>query len=389
MVPIPLETQCQGCHGSDQKTRGVLIASFGMTTASKNALKQISSLSVGAFTRLLLPLGIIFFYITWVITNNISKIVQEVDEIVVAERYDKRITVVSNDEIGGLAVAFNHFISSVEDYRGEKLRETERLETAVFEKTKELREKNAFIEADLIHAGRVQQKLMPESFPGIKELRFHADYQPCLYIGGDYYDVIDMPNGHIGVFMADASGHGSSAALLVSIVKAVVTTVGKDISSPSYVVSMINSTLTKITPEESFVTLFYGVVNTITGTMDYTLAGHPSPVIHNRITGAFTELESNGGLVGIFELAKFEESRYSFKPGDRLFIYTDGLLEATTANNGGEPFGKKRLQLALVDKKDASPKEMTDYLIRNLRAFTGSKPLDDDVTILVMDYEKT
>lgn len=388
LVPIKLEEPCKACHGDDHKIRGVLVASFGMTEAGRTALGDISSLAISAFTRLLLPLVVISLYINWAITNRISKIVAEVNEIVGADKFDRRITVQADDEIGRLSISFNHFISSVEIYREEEKAEKERLETAVFEKTKELREKNDFIESDLKMARRIQQRLMPEKFPDLAEIDFHARYLPSLYIGGDYYDIIEMPNGYVGIFMADASGHGSSAALLVSIVKAVVSTVGKDISSPGYVVEIINSTLAKITPDDAYVTLFYGIIELKTGIMTYSLAGHPPPIIHNRITGKLEDLKTNGGLVGIFDVDEFNDTEYAFKPGDRLFIYTDGLTEATI-EKGREQFGPERVKRQISANGSATGGEMTSRLMAEFEKFTGGEALSDDITLMVVDYKKT
>jgi serine phosphatase RsbU (regulator of sigma subunit) len=173
----------------------------------------------------------------------------------------------------------------------------------------------------------------------------------------------------------------------VSIVKAIVSTTGKDISSPGYVVQIINSTLANLTPDDSYVTLFYGVINLKTGKMLYSLAGHPSPIVHNRTTGSIEPLKTNGGLVGIFDFEKFDDSEYTLKSGDRLFIYTDGLIEATVAK-GREQFGKERVIKALMEKKDLPPRELTEYLHSNFVKFTGGEPLADDITILLVDYDR-
>ncbi len=387
MLPIANEPACHGCHGSDHRIRGVLMATFGMTSADRSTLTDISWFFGIAFALLLATAILTYMFITRIMASRVSSIVKQVNTLVANDRFDDRILIDADDEVGQLAIAFNHFISSVELYRVEETKEKERLEKAVFDKTKELREKNTFIEVDLKLASRIQQKLMPEKFPEYPEVDFHAAYIPCLHIGGDYYDVFEMPNRHVGIFMADASGHGSSAALLVSIVKAIVSVMAEHISSPSYIVQLINTTLAKITPDDSFVTLFYGVLDLKTGEMQYSLAGHPPPLVHNRNTGEMTMLQINGGLVGVFDFDKFDDSVYVFKGGDRLVIYTDGIVEA--CNNGQKlMFGEKKLVEVVKGEKDSSSAEMTAHLLSSLDKFTGGATLADDVTLLVVDFKK-
>ncbi len=284
------------------------------------------------------------------------------------------------------AVVLNYLIASVEDYRIEQELEKDRLENAVFQKTRELRDKNQFIEKDLLLAKRIQQRLLPEKFPDMPGIKFDAAYLPCLHIGGDYYDVFEMPNRHLGIFIVDASGHGSAAALLVSIVKALMTTIGRDIASPGYVIQLINKTLADLTPDDAFVTLFYGVINTDTGRMLYSLAGHPPPVIYNRHSGGLVSLETNGSLVGVFDFDKFTDSEYYFKAGDRLLAYTDGIIEAMDGKKNY--FGINKMISIIKNSKHLKTESVASSLLHELNEFTGGAALSDDVTLLVVDYDR-
>jgi len=318
MIPFVNEDQCQVCHGSDDGIRGVMLASFSTGEGELRILNYLYILGGGAVLAVLLISGAIFLTMNRYVVNPVSSMVTQVNRIVEDERFDTRINLDARDEINDLAVVLNYLVASVEDYRIEQELEKDRLENAVFQKTRELRDKNKFIEKDLLLAKRIQQRLLPEKFPDMPGISFDAAYLPCLHIGGDYYDVFKMPNQHLGIFIADASGHGSAAALLVSIVKALMTTIGRDIASPSYVIQLINKTLADLTPDDAFVTLFYGVINTANGRMLYSLAGHPPPVIFNRHNGELVSLETNGSLVGVFDFDKFTDSEYYFKAGDRL-----------------------------------------------------------------------
>ncbi len=385
IFPILNEESCYGCHGSDHRIRGVLVSTFAMTKEDRHAINDMLLLSVVAFIVMLgTSFGALVFF-NMMVAGRITGIIRRVNEIVTHDRFDARIPLDSGDELDELGIAFNHFIASVELYRHAEEREKERLETTVRERTRELQEKNDFIEADLMVARRIQQKLLPEKFPENANIVFHAAYLPCLHLGGDYYDVFEMPNGHVGVFIADASGHGSSAALIVAIVKSLLSTIGKEIGSPGYVVQRVSNILAKLTPDDSFCTLFYGVVNTSTGGMTYSLAGHPPPIVVNRHTGAARLLESNGSLVGIFDFDRFGDSVFIFKPGDRLLAYTDGIVEA--ANKKGELFGGKRLVNVLEENRGLSAPLVIEAVLLAMKNHIGGEPLTDDVALLVMDYQ--
>lgn len=385
MFPIDNNESCHGCHGSDRHIRGVLLSTFAMTKEDRHAINDMMLLSVAAFIVMLATsFGALIFF-NKMVAERITGIIRRVNEIVAGNRFDTRIPLDFGDELDELSIAFNHFIASVELYRQAEEQEKERLEATVRERTKELQEKNDFIEADLMVARRIQQKLLPEKFPENPNLTFHSTYLPCLHLGGDYYDVFEMPNGHVGVFIADASGHGSSAALIVAIVKSLLSTIGKEVGSPSYVVQQVSKILAKLTPDDSFCTLFYAVVNTNTGWMAYSLAGHPSPIVVNRHTGEVRRLESNGGLVGIFDFDRFDDSVFMFKPGDRLFAYTDGITEA--ANKNRELFGSRRLMQVLEENRGLDAAGLTETMLDAMKKHIGGEPLADDVALLVMDYQ--
>lgn len=386
MIPFINEDQCQVCHGSDLKVRGVMLASFSTGEGELHMLSYLYLLGGLAVLAVLLIAGAIFFTMNRYVVNPVSSMVVQVNKIVEDERFDMRINLNVRDEINDLAVVLNYLIASVEDYRIEQELEKDRLENAVFRKTTELREKNKFIEQDLLLAKRIQQRLLPEKFPDIPGISFDAAYLPCLHIGGDYYDVFEMPNQHLGIFIADASGHGSAAALLVSIVKALMTTIGRDIASPSYVIQLINKTLADLTPDDAFVTLFYGVINTATGRMLYSLAGHPPPIIYNRHSGEQASLETNGSLVGVFDFDKFTDSEYYFKAGDRLVAYTDGIIEAT--DDKKNYFGQNRMVSIVQNNPQLKTESIISALLQELNEFTKGASLADDVTILVVDYDK-
>lgn len=384
MIPFLNEPECQVCHGDDHKVRGVILASFSTSEHELHLVGYIFMLAGFVFAAVILISWAILFFFNRLVIKPVSSINGQISDVVENEKFGARIKVNSNDELGDLATALNYFIASVEEFRMEQTHEKDRLEKAVTQKTRELREKNIFIERDLLLARRIQQKLLPEKLPNIPGVNFHAAYIPCLHIGGDYYDVFEMPENRVGIFVVDASGHGSSAALLVSIVKALAVTM-TNVSSPSQVVELINSTMAQITPDDSFVTLFYGIIDTRNGKMRYSLAGHPSPIIYNRKSGEVASLATNGGLVGVFDFDKFEDSEYLLKPGDRMLAYTDGLSEAMDGNK--KQFGKERMVSIMKENRDMPTDRITGKLLVELNEYTGGATLSDDVTMVMVDYD--
>ncbi|MBI3581334.1 MAG: response regulator [Nitrospinae bacterium] len=138
LIPIANEEPCHVCHGEDHKIRGLLVASFGLTEAERNAIEQVTLLSWWALLRFLLALALVFAYLSWMVTNRISKMAREVYEIIASDMFDKKLSVDADDEIGLLSTSFNHFISAVETYREDQLHEKERLEAMVAARTADL-----------------------------------------------------------------------------------------------------------------------------------------------------------------------------------------------------------------------------------------------------------
>ncbi len=386
IIPFLNKPQCQVCHGSDHKVRGVMFSSFSSNQISDSRQGNINDfMQYSALVLVLLVLGLFAFFQN-IVVGPLTSIVKQVRKLVAKDHYHRRFEIKSQDEIGTLAEVFNNFIAEAEEYRTEQLLEKERLEVAVKEKTRELQQKNDFIEQDMEIAAKVQEKLLPETLPQIPNIEFSASYIPCLSIGGDFYDVFEIDDEYIGLFMSDAAGHGSSAALIVSIVKTLLQS-HDDIIYPAKLVKHLNDFMALNTPAFSYVTLFYGLLNKNTGVMCYTLAGHPSPVIISTQKGRAIKLESTGGLVGSFDFNEFEQQEIALEKGDRLFIYTDGLSEAQDLHK--QQFGIDNI-LALLTRDDyLNATDILTSIKQSLNQHTNNDTLKDDIAMLVVDFERT
>lgn len=233
---------------------------------------------------------------------------------------------------------------------------------------------------ELEQAREIQRGFMPRVIPQLPDFAIAGAWQPARVVGGDYFDVIRLSKDKVAVCIADVAGKGISAALLMANVQAAVRAFASEYSPPSKVCSQINSVLYTNTAPEKFVTLFYGVLDARTCTLQYTNAGHPRPLLIHR-SGATTRLDNGGALLGVFPDWPFEDSIVELEPGDLLLLFTDGITEAT--DSAGKEFGEDRVIAALDAKHDCSLDKLQADLLARVGAFCNSQ-FNDDATLLMV-----
>ena len=233
---------------------------------------------------------------------------------------------------------------------------------------------------ELEQAREIQRGFMPRAIPQLPDFAIAGAWQPAQVVGGDYFDVIRLSKDKVAVCIADVAGKGISAALLMANVQAAVRAFASEYSPPSKVCSQINSVLYTNTAPEKFVTLFYGVLDARTCTLQYTNAGHPRPLLMHR-SGATTRLDNGGALLGVFPDWTFEDSVVELEPGDLLLLFTDGITEAT--DSSGEEFGEDRVIAALDAEHDCSLDKLQAGLLAHVRTFCNSQ-FNDDATLLMV-----
>ncbi|HET8827536.1 MAG TPA: PP2C family protein-serine/threonine phosphatase [Terriglobales bacterium] len=239
-------------------------------------------------------------------------------------------------------------------------------------------------EADAIELQRareIQENLLPKHIPQVPGFRIAGTWEPARAVGGDYYDVIQLSDSKAALCIADVSGKGISAALLMANVQAAVRAFATESVSPAEVCSRLNSVLCTNTATDKFVTLFYSVLDAQNGVLQFTNAGHLRPIVisHNA---SVARLENDGALLGIFPDWKYEVSRVPLATGDTLVLFTDGITEAETAS--GEEFGEERLIDSLVRFRHFDPQEVQAQLLTQVRAFSNHV-LADDATLIVVN----
>lgn len=239
------------------------------------------------------------------------------------------------------------------------------------------------IEEEMKMAQMVQMAMLPKQFPCPNKIRFHARYQATSSIGGDFYDVFDCGEGKVGMMITDVSGHGPSAALIVSMIKAMFYSQTGSRSDPGKVARLLNDQLLKMIPEERYVTLFFGVIDLSSGELSYARAGHPYPVIMRAEDRSLVWLEKGGGFVAISDDFSVEQGVETIRPGDRLLMYSDGLIEVL--NDKGALFGFNGLKQSLKKRFHEAGDALLDGLLSDSNDYNAERALADDVAILLAE----
>ena len=234
-------------------------------------------------------------------------------------------------------------------------------------------------EAELSFALEVQQALFPRHLPDKEGLEFAAVCIPARGISGDYYDVMQFPDGRLVFAIADISGKGISAAILMANLQALLRTLAETGNPPSEVCRRLNQHLHQVTDASKFATFFYGEWNTAERRLRYVNAGHNTPILLGSLSGR--QLAEGGFPLGMFPSAEFQTGEVMLRSGDVLVLYSDGITEATSS--GGEEFGETRLQ-AEIEKHAGKPlSEIQAAILEAVRRWAGDEP-DDDMTLLMI-----
>ena len=236
------------------------------------------------------------------------------------------------------------------------------------------------IQKELEIAQQIQLSILPASFPPSRNFSVAARYLPMTSVAGDFYDFFTMSDHEAGLLIADVSGHGVPAALIASMVKLAATTQQVNASEPSKLLLGMNDILCGHT-QSQFITAGYVYLNASTQELRYSAAAHP-PMLLLR-SGEIIEIAENGLMLAAFSFSTYTTVTRPMLPGDRLVLYTDGLLEA--ANLQQEEFGADRLHKLLRETAHLSNTVAADQVISSIQSWSAAQ--NDDLTILLCDYK--
>jgi sigma-B regulation protein RsbU (phosphoserine phosphatase) len=235
-------------------------------------------------------------------------------------------------------------------------------------------------EREFAEAQAIQEKLLPREIPQMPGYEIAGASQSARIVGGDYFDVLPFERDTMGICIADVSGKGMPAALLMSNLQAAVRGLSSSSLLPSLLCARLNSLVYKNTASDRFITFFYAHLDGLAGRLHYANAGHNAPFLVRR-DGANARLTEGGGVLGVFAEQNFSTGTAQLAPGDRVILFTDGVTEA--CDPAGEEFGEERLLRLLQENRTLDARALQEKILAAVSAFSGGHRTDD-ATLLVL-----
>ena len=238
------------------------------------------------------------------------------------------------------------------------------------------------LEAELELSQVVQRALLPQSVPSIQGVELAAFSRPSEIIGGDYFDFFQFRDGSHGLVIADVSGHGVSAGMLMSSLQMAIRTMAPETDVPAEILERINRFYIHNINFTTFVTIFLARFDPATLTLTYVNAGHNPPAVRRKSDSTISWLRPTAPAIGLAEEFRARMETISFEEGDSLLLYTDGLTEVLNISN--EEFGQERLGALVQQYADRPAPDLLQSIRREVSTFGGGRPLVDDVTMVAL-----
>ena len=246
---------------------------------------------------------------------------------------------------------------------------------------------NERISTELALASRIQSSALPKEFPVRKEFDLYASMTPAKEVGGDFYDFFMIDEDHLALVIADVSGKGVPAALFMMVSSSLIHHAAMSLKefSAAQALKIVNDQVCSRNPEEMFVTVWLGILELSTGKLTAANAGHEYPMV-KKAGESFELLKDRHGLViGAMGGIRYRDYELQLEPGAKLFVYTDGVAEATNSRN--ELFGTQRLVEVLIQNDNSSPPDILKNVKSAVDEFVGDAPQFDDLTMLCVEYK--
>lgn len=335
---------------------------------------------------IVIAITIISIFFSQILTNPINKLAETTKRI---SKGNYKLQIKTRGFFGEfteLAQSFNNMVKMIDDYN-------ENLEEQVRNRTEELNKKNIELERayeenkkELAMAQKIQTSLIPNVFPETKKLSFHGLYLPMETIGGDLYDVHQISENKWGIVILDVCGHGVPAALITTMAKISFNANSKKYFKASEVIAAVNNELCEaIQDVGDYFTAFYCIIDTNTHTIDYVNAAHNDLYILRSDTTLETMVQT-GPVVGVIKNLEYPSETINFSIGDRLVMYTDGVIEAR--NEHRELYDSDRLKEMIIANKDKDLRDFVTIIYDDILKFKNNAPDDDDIAMLAIDMNK-
>ncbi len=250
----------------------------------------------------------------------------------------------------------------------------------------QLEDANLKFENELGLAAVMQRSLIPEKVPEDDNFAISCYFRPMEQVGGDYYDFIDLDDQKKGIIVADVSGHGVSSAFIAAMLKISFLNYACRIRSPAKILEKINRDYCGVIQTGDFVTAFYVVLDPLQAKITFCGAAHPSPLLFRRKDRSIEPLESSGFFLGMFQDAQYRDSSIDFHPGDRILMYTDGIVEAFS-DEKNEQFGENRLLSCFKEYAGTPIGPMLQTLIESVQQFMQKSRFYDDIALVGVEFK--
>ncbi|HEX7528055.1 MAG TPA: PP2C family protein-serine/threonine phosphatase, partial [Thermoanaerobaculia bacterium] len=241
------------------------------------------------------------------------------------------------------------------------------------------------IKAEIDAANRIQAALLPSTHPDVGGASVASHYRAATEIGGDYFDFLPLGNGNLGLAFGDVAGHGLTSGIVMAMTKAALLVQVKHDASPVRVLEVLNDIVMKTAPKRMLMTFFFGVLDSENSSLRFASAGHLDPYVFRAREKKLELLSSWGFPLGVKRREPFHEAVVRFDPGDRLVLYSDGLIEAL--NDDGEPFGFERFEGVILSRGAQGADVLKQALLESVKSFTRNRPPEDDQTLVVVSFE--
>jgi serine phosphatase RsbU (regulator of sigma subunit) len=245
----------------------------------------------------------------------------------------------------------------------------------------EVRRQRDEYEHDLTLAAQVQRQVLPKP-PVCPSLELAAAMQTAQLLGGDYYDFFQISDNVVDVVIADVSGHGAAASLLMPSLAVALRLRARELSGPAAIIADLDQVLRQITSTATFVTMFYGRFDQAGKTLEYANGGHNPPLLTRPKTGKSLPLDVGGPILGILKDTHFSNTVVTLEEGDILTLFTDGVTEQE--NESGEEFSTSRLEQVVLNNEAEPASALVSRITEAVSTFAGDKPQVDDLTIVVV-----
>lgn len=340
---------------------------FYFGAGSDNYLRILTGIITGIAVLLLfvyliavLFAGVLIFSITRAV-NRIEKGTKAVER----GDFSYRIGMKPNNQLGEMARSFDRMTESIAS-----------LLVSVAE--------NERLQSEIEIAATIQRNLLPKEGPSYRGVSFSAHFEPTASIGGDYYDVFNLDKTRLAVAIGDVSGHGLSTGLVMAMVKAAITTLVEEGADEVALFHRLNDLVYRSTERRAFMTLAFTIFDVEHRTIRHTNAGHLYPYLL-RAGEAPTALEVPSLPLGVRADVTTRTVEVELQEGDAIIYLSDGIVEAQ--NNDGDPFGFEQLEELLAASSDRSPSVIRDAILHAVARHSGSRPADDDRTVMVLRFD--